>query len=117
MFAGITTVVTEKDASDNDIICGMNSREGETVAFNTLVNISEDSTIYNWLTKIEQSMQTSLAHELNKGVTSLEILDRTTQQEEFNQWIVTYAAQIVILSLQVSWSNRIEENLNSGKPN
>ena len=56
MFAGITTVVTEKDASDNDIICGMNSREGETVKFNTLVNISEDSTIYKWLTKIEQSM-------------------------------------------------------------
>ena len=84
MFAGITTVVTEKDASENDIICGMNSREGETVKFNTLVNISEDSTIYKWLTKIEQSMQTSLAHELNKGVTSLEILDRTTQQEEFN---------------------------------
>jgi hypothetical protein len=56
MFAGITTVVTEKDASDNDIICGMNSREGESVVFFTKVNISEDSTIYKWLTKIEESM-------------------------------------------------------------
>lgn len=117
MFAGITTVVAEKDASDNDIICGMNSREGESVQFFTKVNISEDATIYKWLTKIEESMQTSLAHELNKAVTALEILDRTTQQEEFNQWIVDFAAQIVILSLQVSWSNRVEENLNSGKPN
>lgn len=79
MFAGITTVVTEKDASDNDIICGMNSREGESVNFFNKVNISEDSTIYKWLTKIEESMQTSLAHELNKGLTAFEILDRTTQ--------------------------------------
>jgi len=56
MFAGITTVVSEKDASDNDIICGMNSREGETVKFFTKVNIGEDPTIYKWLTKIEESM-------------------------------------------------------------
>jgi hypothetical protein len=34
----------------------MNSREGETVPFQTKVNINEDSTIYKWLTKIEESM-------------------------------------------------------------
>ena len=78
MFAGITTVVTEKGPDDGDIITGMNSREGETVAFSTRVNIAEDSTIYKWLTKIEESMQTSLAHELNRAVSSLEILDRST---------------------------------------
>jgi hypothetical protein len=99
MFAGITTVISEKDANDGDVITGMNSREGESVNFFTKVNIAEDSTIYKWLTKIEESMQTSLAHELNKAVTALEILDRTTQQEEFNAWITKYAAQIVILSL------------------
>ncbi len=117
MFAGITTVISEKDANDGDVITGMNSREGESVNFFTKVNIAEDSTIYKWLTKIEESMQTSLAHELNKAVTALEILDRTTQQEEFNGWITKYAAQIVILSLQVSWSNRIEESLTSKTPN
>lgn len=99
MFAGITTVISEKGPDDGDIITGMNSREGESVNFSTKVSISEDSTIYKWLTKIEESMQTSLAHELNKAVNALEILDRSTQQEEFNQWIYDFAAQIVILSL------------------
>lgn len=79
MFAGITTVNSEKGADDGDIIVGMNSREGESVPFNNKVNISEDPTIYKWLTKIEESMQTSLAFELSKAVTSLEILDRIEQ--------------------------------------
>jgi dynein heavy chain 1 len=76
MFAGITTVNSEKGLDDGDIIVGMNSREGESVPFNNKVNINEDPTIYKWLTKIEESMQTSLAFELSKAVTSLEILDR-----------------------------------------
>ena len=69
MFAGITTVNNEKGADDGDIIVGMNSREGESVPFNNKVNINDDPTIYKWLTKIEESMQTSLAFELSKAVT------------------------------------------------
>ena len=99
MFAGITTVNSEKGQDDGDIIVGMNSREGESVPFNNKVTINDDPTIYKWLTKIEESMQTSLAYELSKAVTSLEILDRLEQQEEFNAWITKFAAQIVILSL------------------
>jgi dynein heavy chain 1 len=56
MFAGITTVNSVKGTDDGDIIVGMNSREGESVPFQTKVNINEDSTIYKWLTKIEDSM-------------------------------------------------------------
>ena len=69
MFAGITTVNSVKGSDDGDIIVGMNSREGESVAFQTKVSINEDSTIYKWLTKIEDSMQTSLAFELSTAVT------------------------------------------------
>ena len=58
---------------------GLNSREGESVAFNKPVIISEDPTIYVWLTKIEQAMQVSLAMELEKGVQELELLDRNSQ--------------------------------------
>ena len=71
---------------------GMYSREGEYVPFaggpsGGKVIISEDPTIYVWLTKIEQQMQISLANHLESAVTSLEILDRIEQQEEFNLWI------------------------------
>ena len=66
----------------------MNSREGESVNFNKPVVISEDPTIYIWLTKIEQAMQVSLALELESGVKELELLDRNSQQDEFNAWII-----------------------------
>jgi len=71
-------------------LLGMYSREGEYVPFaggQGKVIISEDPTIYVWLTKIEQQMQLSLATHLEQAVTSLEILDRNEQQEEFNSWI------------------------------
>ena len=89
MFAGITTLSFE---NDGDHLLGMYSREGEYVPFiggpqNGKVIISEDPTIYVWLTKIEQQMQISLAIHLETAVQSLEILDRNEQQEEFNQWI------------------------------
>lgn len=77
--------------------------------------ISDDPTIYVWLTKIEQMMQMSLAHHLDAAVNQLEILDRNEQQEDFNQWIQKFAAQIVILSMQVSWSNKVEESLEKKK--
>lgn len=84
MFAGITTMNFE---GEGDHLVGMYSREGEYVHFSDKVVISEDPTIYVWLTKIEQQMQVSLAHHLEQAVTALELLDRTEQQEEFNQWI------------------------------
>lgn len=60
-------------------------------------------------------MQISLAHHLESAVTALELLDRTEQQEEFNAWIQKYPAQIIILSMLVSWSNKIEESLEKKK--
>ena len=108
MFQGISTVNFE---NDGDSLIGMNSREGESVAFHKPVIISEDPTIYVWLTKIQDAMKTSLAMELEKGVQELELLDRNSQQAEFNEWIIKNAAQIALLSMQVSWSQRVENNL------
>ena len=51
MFAGITAMNFE---NEGDHLIGMYSREGEYVNFTNKVIISEDPTIYVWLTKIEQ---------------------------------------------------------------
>jgi dynein heavy chain 1 len=51
MFAGITQMNFE---NEGDSLIGMYSREGEYVSFSNNVTISEDPTIYVWLTKIEQ---------------------------------------------------------------
>lgn len=58
MFAGITSLKFE---NEGDQLLGMFSREGEYVQFSKEILISEDPTIHVWLTKIEQSMQISLA--------------------------------------------------------
>lgn len=42
----------------------MTSKEGESVAFKDEVKLSDDPTIYVWLTKIESQMQFGLAHQL-----------------------------------------------------
>ncbi len=83
MFAGITQVGFE---NEGDHLVGMYSREGEYVPFASSggvqgitpgeVCLSEDPTIYVWLTKLEQMMQQTLAHHLDTAVNQLELLDR-----------------------------------------
>ena len=75
MFQGISTVKFE---NEGDSLIGMNSREGESVAFYKPVTISEDPTIYVWLTKLEEAMQVSLAMELETALKELELLDRNS---------------------------------------
>lgn len=65
MFAGITTLNYDHDG---DHLIGMNSREGESVPFAKPVIISEDPTIYRWLTKTEEAMQIALAVLLEKSL-------------------------------------------------
>ena len=50
MFQGISSVMHE---NEGDSLTAMNSREGESVPLYKPVIISEDSTIYVWLGKVE----------------------------------------------------------------
>jgi dynein heavy chain 1 len=59
-------------------------------------------------------MQMSLATLLLKSILEMETLDIQDQQEEFTKWIEQYPAQIDILSMQVSWSAKVEECLKKG---
>ena len=75
------------------------------------MTISEDPTIYVWLQKIEQAMQISLAHQLLKSIEEMSTIDIENDQEDFIKWIEKYPAQIDILSIQVFWSNKVEDCL------
>lgn len=108
MFAGITSVQFEKEG---DQLNGMYSREGEYVKFSKEILISEDPTIYVWLTKVENSMQICLAHQLLQAINEMLIINVEDEQEDFSKWIEKFPAQIVILAMQVSWSNKVEECL------
>lgn len=39
------------------------------------------------------------------------IINIEDEQDEYANWIEKYPAQIVVLSMQVSWSNQIEDRL------
>mmetsp|Transcript_20729 Transcript_20729/g.31809 ORF Transcript_20729/g.31809 Transcript_20729/m.31809 type:complete len:610 (+) Transcript_20729:4009-5838(+) len=108
MFAGITSSNFD---NEGDRLNGMYSREGEYVDFSKPVVISEDPTIYVWLTKIEQEMQMCLALKLQSSIDELETIDLQETPEDFTNWIEKFPAQIDILSMQVSWSNKVEDCL------
>jgi dynein heavy chain 1 len=110
MFAGITSVKFEKEG---DQLNGMFSREGEHVPFSNSVLISEDPTIYVWLAKVESAMQMSLAHQLLHSIEEMAQIDIQEQPDDFNAWIEKFPAQIAVLSMQVAWSNKVEEGLSS----
>lgn len=108
MFAGITSASFEKDG---DQLNGMYSREGEYVKFSNPIIISEDPTIYVWLTKVEAAMQISLAHQLLHSIEEMSRIDIQEQPDDFTAWIEKFPAQIDVLSMQVFWSNKVEECL------
>jgi dynein heavy chain 1, cytosolic len=72
MFAGITSSSFE---NEGDSLIGMYSREGEYVKFSKPIIISEDPTIYVWLTKLEGGMQMSLAHLLLESIEEMSRID------------------------------------------
>lgn len=110
MFAGITSVHHEKDG---DQLNGMYSREGEYVPFSQHILVSEDPTIHVWLAKIESAMQMCLAHQLLQSIEEMARIDIQEQPGDFNAWIEKFPAQIALLSMQVAWSNKVEEGLST----
>ena len=63
MYAGITSLKAEK-VDGNELVLKMTSREGEIVDFKKPVNITEDSKINVWLTKVDNEMRFCLAANL-----------------------------------------------------
>ena len=104
MFAGMNALLCE----DGNELKGMVSREFEEVPFETTVKISDDPVIYQWLSKVQDQMQLSLATKLEKAVLEIGAMDYINQVDTFIKWIERYPAQITVLSSQVLWSASIE---------
>jgi dynein heavy chain 1 len=102
MYAGIVTLISEKEGAD-DVVKGMCSKEGETVAYKNFVKIVEDPRINVWLGKVDNEMMNSLAVELEQSVK--DINDKSLSQM---QTIEVHPAQIILLALQVNWCFLVE---------
>lgn len=78
MYAGIVSLIAEKEGAD-DVVKGMCSREGESVAYVKDVKIAEDPRINVWLTKVDNEMMNSLAVELEKSVADINTVAKSDQ--------------------------------------
>ncbi|CEM16453.1 unnamed protein product [Vitrella brassicaformis CCMP3155] len=116
MFAGITAL--ELDTEDPDQIVGMSSREGEVVHFKSVVKISDDPAINAWLSRVEQAMQNTLGALLEEAVDQYAKVAtgdaKSMDVSAFLDWVKTFPAQIVLLAVQVDWSERVEKALKAG---
>ena len=113
MFAGINTLEIQSLENGHLQLTAMISKEGEVVPLITPIEITESSSVVSWLTSVEQTMKTTLAHSLQLAVTQILSIDVTSQT--FVDWIQEFPAQIVILSTQVVWCQRVEAALQCGQ--
>lgn len=104
MFAGIVSIQLEQR-----VITGIISREGEHVTLESSIDLNATPKINDWLRKLEEEMQKTLAKLLQRA------LDDFKGMDDFMTWLDSYPAQIVSLAADVWWSELIEEKLSKGK--
>ena len=110
MFAGLSRLVC---AADNDEIVAMQSREGEEVSFFTTVKISATPQVNQWLTKVEESMQSSLSKSLEKAWPELD--EAMTDGGKYLAWAERNPCQTVLIAAQINWTMRVAALLGKGE--
>lgn len=110
MFAGINSLELESTEAGYRLTA-MVSKEGEVVKLSTPVEIGGNTTVVSWLSQVETRMHETLAILLQKAVATKALID--VRSEEFMTWVGSYPSQIVILSTQIVWCQRVEAALRS----
>ncbi|CAG0913348.1 unnamed protein product [Notodromas monacha] len=120
MFAGVSAVILNEDST---AITGVASREGEEVRFLHPVDLLRHPKINDWLMEVEKEMRLTLADRLSEAVSRFKGLRSTSgasetvsgaaqmNAEAFIDWVDRYQSQIVVLAVQISWSEDVESSL------
>jgi len=115
MFAGLASLETN---SDNTIITAITSRDGETVPLSNPIVLADFRKVNDWLASLENEMKTTLAQTLLPTMTGLQALYTTDKQIDSKailSWIKQYPAQLVVLAIQASWTQIVDDRLVSGQ--
>lgn len=115
MFAGISTLRLDEEETT---LLGFACREAEEVLFRSPIVLKDYPKINDWLARVESEMRLSLAYYLSETVDEL----RTFYKEAVNVsaadllvWIERHPAQIVVLAMQIVWTELVEAAITSGK--
>ena len=114
MFAGISTLQLDEDETQ---LLGFASREGEEVAFRQPIHLKDFPKINDWLAKVESEMQLSLAALLSQAVSELRgffAIGNIVSSDTLLAWIDVYPAQLVVLAMQVAWTDLVEGSIAGG---
>jgi dynein heavy chain 1 len=108
MFAGISTLQMDEEETE---LRGFASREGEEVDFRSPIVLKDYPRINDWLAKIESEMRLSLAGLLSQATTELReifMVGIDLSLPTLLGWIDSYPAQLVVLAVQVAWTEMVE---------
>jgi len=109
MFAGVAMILLNED---NTVVTGIASKEGEEVVFHKPVSITEHPKINEWLTLVEKEMRNTLARLLAQSVQDCAMfLQDKIDTNTFNGWLDSYQSQLIVLSLQILWSEKCDASL------
>jgi dynein heavy chain 1 len=111
MFAGLSTLQLDEDET---ALLGFASREGEEVAFRQPILLKDFPKINDWLAKVESEMRLSLAQLLSQAVSELRgffAVGNDVSVDTLLSWIDTYPAQLVVLAVQVAWTDLVETGI------
>jgi dynein heavy chain 1 len=111
MFAGLAQFVLDESTN---VILGMSSIEGETVMFMNPINVKEHGTIDSWLKALENEMKNTLASLLQTALETLDKIKTEANDETLLAWLDQYPAQLVILGMQILWSQTTDQSLAQG---
>ncbi len=113
MFAGISTLQLDEDETE---ILGFVSREGEEVEFSVPILLKDHPKINDWLARIEAEMRLSLAQLLSQAVSELRtllVINDDISLPALLSWMDAFPAQLVVLAVQVVWTELVESSLGS----
>jgi dynein heavy chain 1, cytosolic len=109
MFAGVHTLLMNED---NTIVHGVISKEGEQVHFYTPISIM-DSSINEWLTRVEKEISLTLAKLLSRAIPELiKIQGNLADDSAFVQWLDQYQVDrfelvnvlaTILFSVRLNW--------------
>lgn len=112
MFAGLSGLIM----SEESIITGFTSKEGEEVHLKKEISLVKTPKINDWLALLENSMKATLAELLAEAIEQYQMMFMadTIDAEQLNDYIQAFPSQIVVLATQCVWTTSTEQALQAG---
>ncbi|GBE60454.1 cytoplasmic dynein heavy chain [Babesia ovata] len=104
MFAGVAELHVE-----GDHICAVISKESEFMELANPVPIANMETI-DVVLALEKEIKNTLQHDIVSSVKELEYIysQKSFNHDSYCKWVETHCSQVLIISLSITWSQKME---------